>query len=280
MKKNIAVKYLSGAGNIFTVIDNRKYGLTRNDLMLASAELVDASKILNQATEGIIVMNESVAHDFEVWFYNPDGSTGMMCGNGGRCAINYAINNGFLPKYSSGQLIKFEMNGRCYSGFERNGLFSIYFSPPENISEIFEIVAISREFKGRYINVGNDHFVAEVEDVETINIDLFGKEIRFNELFMPHGVNVSFYKSVDYNLLKMRTYERGVEKETGACGTASISVAVAYMIAQEMKLHSVTIVPTSGSKLYIEANLNNDNEIEYVLLTGEVVELGENIVAL
>jgi len=291
--KNLKANYLSGSGNIFTVFDNRDINASKefyseNADVLTSPNLTVKNNSNQIAkTEGIIVLNKPNNYDFEVWFFNPDGSSGMMCGNGGRCAIYFAIKNGFIENYKDGNIVSFEMNSRIYSGKKENNLCSIFFPPalifPNEIEISIENIFGEKEnIKGYFVNVGTEHFVIEKENIKNIEVDKTGKIIRNNVCFFPEGTNVNFFeKAKDTNTIFLRTYEKGVEKETGACGTGAISTALVYFkkygYSGELK-----IFPTSNSLLLVDLILrntdnSNDNsqcdlysEIEKIILTGLV----------
>lgn len=113
---NLEVEYYSGAGNLFTIIDNKKYNI-KKELFKNFAKILTAeNKITKGKTEGIIVLNPSNSNNFEVWFFNPDGSSGMMCGNGGRCAINFASAKEYIIKEKYDSKINFIMNEKIYYG--------------------------------------------------------------------------------------------------------------------------------------------------------------------
>jgi diaminopimelate epimerase len=136
--------------------------------------------------------------------------------------------------------------------------------------------------KGSFVNVGTDHFVIEKENIKNINVEKLGKIIRNDINFLPNGTNVNFFeKANEANTIFLRTYEKGVEKETGACGTGAISTALVYFkkygYSGELK-----IFPTSNSVLFVDLILRNSgnsgdnlqsdlyNAIEKIILTGSV----------
>lgn len=277
------LKYFSGAGNLFTAIDNRNYKLEKSYFSKNALYLTSENHKLPNGTEGIIVLNpvEKNEFDFEVWFFNPDGSSGMMCGNGGRCAINFAHRQNYLKYHNSikdlnennsSYSANFIMNGRIYSGFVDGENTGIFFPPPIEISDIIELKIEDKIFIGRYVNIGTDHFVVEVEDVLFEDVESNGKKIRFSSNFQPRGVNVNFYSKQSQNNLIIRTYERGVEKETGACGTGAISTAIVHNINNKTE-KKINLLPTSKSPLTVELFFDSENNINKILLSGAVQEI-------
>ena len=285
-------KYLSGSGNTFTAFDNQEHNLPK-DFFSENAKRLTNPINSTMQTEGILVLHKSKNYDFEVWFFNPDGSSGMMCGNGGRCAIYFALECGYSPNYKDEDVLNFEMNEKIYSGKKKNDLYSIFFSKPNVFPKEVAVEIDAQVFDGFYVDVGTDHFVAETNNLANFDIDYFGKKIRNDNSFAPSGTNVNFYEKLNYTnendltILNLRTYERGVEKETGACGTGAISTAL-VLAYKEKKLTPITIFPTSNSPLFIEfitgnsvnkkaitsdINFSDINSIVSIILTGFVEEI-------
>ena len=146
----LEIDYFSGAGNLFTAIDNKNYKLSKDIFSKYAPILTQKNNITIKKTEGIIVINESKDYDFEVWFFNPDGSSGMMCGNGGRCAISYAYEKNYIKNKNSNQ-VRFLMNGNVYFGEFYNNLIGIYFLPPFTVSEYIEIEIDGHKTIGKYV---------------------------------------------------------------------------------------------------------------------------------
>ncbi|MPM59522.1 Diaminopimelate epimerase [bioreactor metagenome] len=289
------ITYLSGSGNIFTAVDNSFLNEPKEFYAQNSVKLTQENIPLNRNTEGVIVLNPSLNYDFEVWFFNPDGSSGMMCGNGGRSAIYLAIKNGYVPNYKDNTAVSFEMNGKIYSGQKNNDIYSIYF--PTNAIYLqekdIEIVVDGKTFlvKGSYVDVGTDHYVIETKildntdtDIDKIDVDKIGAVVRNHHEFQPRGTNVNFFaKTQESNVVRLRTYERGVEKETGACGTGAISTALVYFQKYKYISNPLKIIPTSYSPLFVDLCLNknridDDLKTDFNLTNNDLIEAIENIV--
>lgn len=258
MKTTIPVQKMTGAGNTFTIFDNRESLLSKEEIQEHSSRL---SSAFGEKTEGIMAINSPQANDtdFDVWFFNPDGSFGAMCGNGSRCAVEFAKSLGIV---SENQKITFTMANALYSAsFTPNG---VAVTMPDYIEFTQEVAVRIGEkiYLGSYVNVGSDHFILhknqfEISDTEFWTYDFIedAKQIRYAKEFEPRGVNVSLYMIGDDNVVSMRTYERGVESETGACGTGAISVAtvVNHFHNQEFP---VEIVPTSQQRIWVYYQLD------------------------
>ena len=271
----INLTYMSGAGNTFTVIDNRIYQL-RDDYWSNLAHILCHKNDYNQfSTEGLIVLNESEKYDFNVSFFNPDGSQGMMCGNGGRCALMFADHESFINQSRKKRKFIFRMVGGTYSGLFSNDKIRLFLPPPIQISENVTMTTPKFILNGTYINVNSDHFCINYLDHPELKekkfrefcIDTYAPEIRFNNTFYPNGVNVNFYKIVSRKKIDLRTYERGVEAETGACGTGALSTALSTLIRGLIDL-PVTIVPPSKSPLIVDINGKFPNNIKNLILEG------------
>jgi diaminopimelate epimerase len=277
MSEKNKIRYFSGSGNIFSVIDNRNINETFDYYAANANDLALPKNIEIAKTDGILVINSSIDYDFDVYFINPDGSSGMMCGNGGRVAIEYAISNEFIENYVDNSLLRFEMNGKVYGGKRRGNDVSIYFPPASTNPLEKEVLLDNTTFSGDYVNVGTEHFVVEVENVANFDVYNIGKQIRNAKEFEPNGVNVNFYqKDKIPNSIELRTYERGVEDETGACGTGAISTALSYFNKYGYN-GKLSILPTSKSVLSVELIFEDDiAKIKNIVLTGFVNEIGKH----
>ncbi|MBX7156105.1 MAG: diaminopimelate epimerase [Bacteriodetes bacterium] len=269
---------MSGAGNLFTVLDNRTTGLNIKDASeIAPALCSPQHKHLN-STEGLMLINRATSPnvDFEVEFFNPDGSTSMMCGNGSRCALRFAFDNNFIA--TDVRTVKFKMAGNLYQGSIHNSIPTVSFPPPiESFHEVnIEVEGI--KFPVHYFNVGSDHVVIEEEVLIEVfkhlssgfNFDLIIPQIRHHSIF-PRGVNVNVCRHIE-NVIQLRTFERGVEGITGACGTGAISTAVYFYHTSGTTSH--TIIPPSGSPLQVVIHVTN-KQITSIDLTGSAEYIGE-----
>ena len=209
----------SGAGNLFVVMDGRGGGVD---------EFREASVIQRlcreYGTDGLMILKESAAgRDFAMEFYNPDGTSGMMCGNGGRCITAFADMLGIKP--ASGAVFHFDAPDGVHT--------AEILQRPANLKTgewtvrlgMRDVDGITEYPDGLFLNTGTRHFVKFVPDVETIDIDAEARPIRFDPRFAPEGTNVNFVELGD--TIKIRTFEKGVEGETAACGTGVTATAIA-----------------------------------------------------
>lgn len=261
----MTIDIMSGNGNIFAVIDNRNYQYSKEFYSKNINKIYQRQYFDNLNFEGLLVINENINYDFEVWYYNPDGSSGMMCGNGGRCAVRYAFDKNFTNQRE----IKFLMSGNIYKSIIKNDTIELYFSYPEKIVYNLEILIDNQSIKGDFIDNGSIHFVINMDTlpIKGFNSDELlelAKKIRYNMKF-PNGTNVNFYRKED-DIYLIKTYERGVENFTGACGTGTLATAISinYQLNEKFPM---TFLPPSGEKLIVNAFINN-NTIDKLILEG------------
>ncbi len=226
------IKY-HGAGNDFILIDNRK-----NSLSAITEKQIEmlCNRHFGIGADGLITLNKSKKASFEMIYYNADGRVGSMCGNGARCFVLFAHNLG---------LIKNETEFTAYDGLHRAIIKSVTGNSAiikVSMSDVREI----EEGNGFYLlNTGSPHYVTFVKGINTMNVVGDGMKIRYNNRFKKNGVNVNFIEAID-GVLKIRTYERGVENETLACGTGITASAIVAHHAgfinpnsKQVKLHAL-----------------------------------------
>ena len=209
----------SGAGNDFVVLDGRGKDVSEFRLKEKIGELCREYK-----TDGLMLLLESPEADFAMEFYNLDGSGGMMCGNGGRCIVAFADYLGLKP--GEGGLWRFMAPDGMHSAriLSREGLlWSVRL-------KMIDVHGIKPILGGYFLNTGTRHFVKFVEGVDEMDVDTEGRALRHNPAFAPEGANVNFVERCE-GFLKIRTFEKGVEGETLACGTGITASAIAASIA-------------------------------------------------
>ena len=267
---------MSGAGNIFSAYDNRKSNLKNNFFIENASRFCYLEDI---KTEGLFVINMSEQGcDFAAEFFNPDGSYGAMCGNGGRCAVQFASQIGMLK--NNPKKINFTMAGKNYSAEKYADLISLFFPKPL-VNCIEKTVDVDdKVIKGYYSDVGADHFVFPASVINLNqdnfydeNIHEFCRKIRFHELFSPRGVNVNVFL-ISGNEVLLRTYERGVEAQTGACGTGAVSTALT--VTNKFGLnYPVKIIPPSRRELVVNYLGDDPLNPDEMILTGDAIIVKE-----
>ncbi len=264
---------MSGAGNDFIIIDEREYP----DLSLTPdfiSKLCDRRNGIG--ADGIINIADLPEYDFRMDYYNADGTSKTLCGNGARCAIKYAQ---FSNRLRNGKA-SFVANDDIYSG-EMLEAEKVKFNlnEPKNVKRNLKVDAAGQNINYHFADTGSPHVIIKIDDIlrEPANEDSFytninevpvfdiGKEIRYHSNFFPAGTNVNFIK-INNGAIEIRTYERGVEDETLACGTGSAASAVAASLFDNVK-PPVLLLTRGGDELIVDFNLKN-NHIENLSLTG------------
>lgn len=259
---------MQGSGNDFILIDHRRPWL-HEDGRLSLVKKACAPKF-GVGADGLIFIEPSDRVDFRWRFFNADGSEAEMCGNGGRCAARFAFLNGIAMHKMAFEtlagVIHAEVQGRRVK---------LELSQPHSLELNLEISLPEKSWTGHFINTGVPHVVLPVTDLSSIPVAEVGRAIRFHPRFQPAGTNVNFVQITAPQELQVRTYERGVEAETLACGTGSVAAA---LIAS--RLHAlpspIAVHPRSGETLNIYFEQKNEG-FGAVFLEGEaaVVFQGE-----
>lgn len=221
----VLYKY-SGAGNDFVVLDGRSEDVghyreagvirslcSRKDGFQAADGRIGA--------DGLMILSAADGYDFSMEFYNPDGSSGMMCGNGGRCIVAFSSFLGLVP--ADGKVFRFVAADGEHTGeiVSSEGDVATVRLGMIDCSEYHSVL------DGWFLNTGTRHFVKFVDDVESLDIESEGKRYRWDEKFAPLWVNANFVQRLADGSLKVRTFEKGVEAETLACGTGLTACAIA-----------------------------------------------------
>jgi diaminopimelate epimerase len=210
---------MSGSGNDFILIDNR-------DLSLPVSNVTDfvkrvCERKVSVGADGLILIEKSDRVDFRWRFFNADGSEVDMCGNGGRCAARFASLRGI-----TGTTLSFETGAGIIDAEVRGDTVKLRLTDPHSLM-IDETIEIDGETVGvNSINTGVPHVVHYVSNLKIFDVFHMGRQIRYHRHYQPAGTNANFVTVSDRHALRIRTYERGVEDETLACGTGSVAAAL------------------------------------------------------
>lgn len=253
---------MTGTGNDFIVIDNRT-GVVDADHCERFVRNVCRRK-LSVGADGVLLIENDPDVDFRWRFFNADASEAEMCGNGARCAARFAHINGIVK----GTRMAF----RTLAGIVRAELFEnsvrVRMTPPHNLRLGIDLEAAGRTFTVDFVNTGVPHavcFVAE-DELEAMDVDRWGRALRFHPQFQPAGANVNFTSVAGPQSLRVRTYERGVEGETLACGTGCTASAL-VAAARGRCASPVEVKTRSGESLTI--HFGAPPEFSEVFLEGE-----------
>ena len=257
---------MSGAGNDFIVIDNRR----GNVVDPSSFARVVCDRRRGVGADGLLLLENSKKSDFHMKYYNADGSYGGMCGNGGRCIARFA----YIKKIVSSEDVKFEALGYVYRAHVINDHVRLAMKNTVEacLNEMLPVDDL--KIVAHYIDTGSPHCVIFLDQnkqlggfLRNLDVNELGKKIRHHKSFSPNGTNVNFVERIDANTIRIRTYERGVEAETLACGTGSIASAI---IANQTNgvFAPVTVLTQSGESLKVDFRSRNKSVYEEVSLYG------------
>ena len=210
---------MSGSGNDFILIDNR-------DGKLAVGRLDDfvrkvCERRVSVGADGLIVIQKSDRADFSWRFFNADGSEVDMCGNGGRCAARFAFIKGI-----AGPKMSFVTGAGIIDAEVKGDEVKLRLTDPQELRVDYAIRLDGRILTVSSVNTGVPHVVSFIRDLENHDVFSDGRLIRYNEAYQPAGTNANFVRVLDRRRIRVRTYERGVEDETLACGTGAVASAL------------------------------------------------------
>ncbi|MFV5691324.1 diaminopimelate epimerase [Flavobacterium sp. LT1R49] len=239
-----------GTGNDFVMIDNRQEIFPKDNIQLI-AHLCD--RRFGIGADGLILLENDPDTDFKMVYYNSDGNPSSMCGNGGRCLVAFAKKLNVIDDNTT----FIATDGLHHASVADNGIVSLQMIDVEEVKITPDYV---------FMNTGSPHHIQLVEDLEHYNVKENGASIRYGELYGKQGSNINFVKKIDETTFSLRTYERGVEDETLACGTGATAVAIAMNVLGETKANSIDL-NVEGGKLVVSFD-KKDGQFTNVFLKG------------
>jgi diaminopimelate epimerase len=242
MRKIPFVK-MSGSGNDFILIDNRRKILKEEGLKGFVARVCQHR--LSVGGDGVILIESSKTADFRWRLFNADGGEAEFSGNGGRCAARFA----YLKKIS-GKKLSFETLAGLVKAEIKKDRVKIQFPEIKDVRPSRSITVDGQTLQGHFINTGVPHVVHYVGDVDQVEVVGLGRKIRHHSLFQPAGTNVNFVMMLDPHTIRIRTYERGVEDETLACGSGSVAAAL-ITGALDKGRSPISVIQRSGKSLNV-----------------------------
>ncbi len=241
---------MSGAGNDFIVIDNRAGLLpeaARSKLFCQWCQ-----RGISVGADGVLLVEPSTCANFRMRYYNADGGEAETCGNGSRCIARFAFLRGIAPAQMT-----FETLAGLYRAEVRGESVAVRMSDAKDLRLNLDVLA--PEFQGtvHFVNTGVPHTVILWDILENAPVAELGRWLRYHEMFAPAGTNVNFVRITGLQSLDIRTYERGVEAETLACGTGSIASAIVschlgkvhppvHVKTRSGDVLTIGFIPTSG----------------------------------
>ncbi len=278
MKQIIFEKY-TGAGNDFVLIDSRKnegIALTK-DLVISLCD-----RRFGIGADGVLYILPHDDLDFELKYFNSDGTGGMLCGNGARCTLHYAFQQNLIKSNEA----QFSCAGYNYTGSKLDELnYEFQLNEPEFIHDNFTINLLGRRLSGFFTNTGANHFVIDFEKIvekfnlnqisfEDFNVQLYGSAIRNAKEFAPEGTNVNFIHKSGSDIF-IRTFEKGIEAETLACGTGSTAAAL-YLALKHDSDSPVPLITKSGRTLKVSFK-REGRDFKNIRLSGPAEKVFEGI---
>ncbi len=250
------------SGNDFVVIDNRTRSLTDYSPTFEEAARKLCERKFAIGADGMLLLEDSEDADFAMRIFNPDGTEVDMCGNGSRCVALYAVENGIAEAR-----MKIETTAGILDAEVVGLRVKVRLTDPKSLQLKKSITIKKKSYKMHSVNTGVPHAVVFVDDFEKLDVHGLGSTIRSHKAFKPKGTNVDFVKVLNPKEIAIRTYERGVEAETYACGTGAAASAVVSALVHGMKPHiDVKTKSTEVLRIYFDIK---GKDVGNVYLEGE-----------
>lgn len=249
-----------GAGNDFIIIDSRNFVIS--DFPAKRVSFL-CNRHFGIGADGLILLTETKEADFRMIYFNSDGKEGTMCGNGGRCITAFAEKLGIIK--NSTEFIG--IDGIHQAKILGKGQYSL---------KMIDVNKVDKLEDGYLMDTGSKHFIKFKENIHDIDVYNDGRLIRYQGRFGDDGANVNFIEYHDNNNISIRTYERGVESETLACGTGSVAAAITTHLNYPSKSKSY-IINAPGGKLQVDFKVGDGISFYDIWLSGsaEFVYSGE-----
>ena len=238
-----------GAGNDFIIIeDKNNISLTLNEHNIA--HLCD--RHFGIGADGIMLLQPSSKYDFKMKYYNSDGKEGTMCGNGGRCIVAFANKLNLIDKTTEFEAI--------------DGIHKATISGNTISLKMIDVNDYDENDGNYIINTGSPHYISFQRNISDLNLIEKAHKIRYNEKFKNEGINVNFV-SINEDEIQLRTYERGVENETLACGTGAVATAIATFISGK-SMNSNLGINVKGGLLNVSFDTTDNIHFTNIWLRG------------
>jgi len=262
---------MSGSGNDFIMVDNRAGILDGIDL--PAWVVAVCRRNLSVGADGVILIENDAEIDFAWRFYNNDGGEAEMCGNGGRCVVRWAHDLG-----AAGEHVAFRTKVGVIRGWVLGGReVRVQLTPPHDYRERVELEIDGAKLTAAFLNTGVPHAVLAVDDAEATDVAGLGRAVRFHPAFAPDGANANFVQVIDDHAAVIRTYERGVEGETLACGTGCVATAITMTLAGRLQ-NPVRLTTRGGEVLTVDFT-QTESGVEDPTLQGPVRYVAEGIIS-
>jgi diaminopimelate epimerase len=261
--KKIAFWKMSGSGNDFVVIDNRRHALRGNAAKWAKKL---CHRQFGVGADGLLLLEPDKKEDFRMVYFNADGSRADMCGNGARCMAWFAHARGAV-----GNTFRFSTDAYPVGASVHGQVVRVSLADARDyrlIPTASLTPTLSLQGRGRaklrvmdsivFLNTGVPHAVVFVDNADQVDVSGLGRALRFHKAFGPKGTNVNFVQKIGPDKLRVRTYERGVEGETLACGTGVTASAIAAALKGIVK-SPVRCVVAGGDQLEVNFKIHSES---------------------
>lgn len=237
-----------GTGNDFVIIDNREGNIALSKQQVKFL----CDRRFGVGADGLMLLNSKPDYDFEMVYFNADGREASMCGNGGRCLVQFAYDLGI----NRSEYKFLAVDGDHEAHMDVNGWVNL---------KMQDVRKIEHNRGDAILDTGSPHYVKPVQDIRGLNVYKEGREIRNSREFAEKGINVNFVEQKD-DMIAVRTYERGVEDETFSCGTGVTAAALVF--AHNERGFNRVDVETLGGRLAVEFDKTGEDEFENIWLCG------------
>lgn len=237
-----------GTGNDFIIFDNRQEKIEFTEPQVNFL----CNRKFGIGADGLMLLNPQSGYDFEMKYYNANGTESTMCGNGGRCLTRFAYDIGIQKK----TYLFLAADGPHQAKMVENGWVHL---------KMIDVNKVAKFGEDWVINTGSPHYIKQVNELDSKDVFTEGRSIRNSPPFLSEGINVNFV-SKEKTFIQVRTYERGVEDETLSCGTGVTAAALAFA-SNENGFNAINI-KTPGGELRVEFNKKRPTEFDDIWLCG------------
>lgn len=250
MSQEIPFFKYHGAGNDFILIDYRNHLF---DVLDEQTIALKCTRRFGIGADGLILLKNSDVYDFEMQYFNADGRVGSMCGNGGRCIVAFARDLQIIQDKAVFLAV--------------DGIHEAYIDDNSVALKMRDVEKISKIENDYVLNTGSPHLVRFVNQLQDLDVRNSGQQIRWNDVYREKGININFVEIIN-DKIYIRTYERGVEDETYACGTGAVAAAVTLAYKEQLKGNVERVLTTKGGELTVRFKINTAQLFTDIWLIG------------
>jgi len=249
---------MEGSGNDFVVMEDPRSQAPGPELVQRICD-----RIFGVGADGILLLGRSLKADVRMRVFNADGSEAEMCGNGARCCALYVSR-----KNKTKKVVLETMAGVLEAGVDGDDV-NLKMTDPLDLRLGMTVKVEGREYEVDYLNTGVPHAIIETDDLENVPVRKLGRLIRHHGSFRPAGTNVDFIKVEDKDRVSVRTYERGVEDETLACGTGAVAAAVIATLNHTYKAPR----PKPAYRVFVKTRSSETLKVYFKLLKKKITDV-------